>query len=42
MNSLREEKELLIPKLFTVLKGKNTFSYFGVTIWNSIPNDIKN
>ena len=40
--SLCSEQELIIPKVSTVLKGKNSLRHFGATIWNSIPSDIRN
>ena len=39
---LRSRQELIIRKVNTVLKGKNSLRSFGAIIWNSIPNDIKN
>ena len=31
-----------IPKINTVTRGKNSISYFGSVLWNSIPANIRN
>ena len=41
-HSRRLEQELIIPKVSTALKRKNSLRYFVATIWNSIPSDIRN
>ena len=39
---LRSEQEVIIPKVSTILKRKNSLRYFGAIIWNSIPSVIRN
>ena len=36
--SLRSKPELVIPSLYSALKGKNFLRYFGSVIWNQIWN----
>ena len=40
-NNLRNQNDLLIPSIRTVWKGENSIRYFGATLWNSIPDNIK-
>ena len=39
--SLRSKPELKVPSVNSVLKGKNSLSYFGPVIWNSLPIEIR-
>ncbi len=38
---LRDSNMLCQPKFNKITYGKNTFSYYGTHIWNSLPNNIK-
>ena len=40
--NLRSGSDLTIPNINTVTKGKNSISYFGSVLWNSIPASIRN
>ena len=42
--SLRSSDKLLlnVPKINTVTYGQRAFSYVAVTLWNSIPDNIRN
>ena len=39
---MRDNSRLVLPEFNTVRYGKNSFSYLGAKIWNSIPVTIKN
>ena len=39
--SLWSKPELVIPSVNFVLKGKNSLTYFGSVIWNSLPIEIR-
>ena len=39
---MRDNSRLVLPAFNTVRYGKNSFSYLGAKIWNSIPVTIKN
>ncbi len=38
---LRDSNILFQPKFNKITYEKNTFSYYGTHIWNSLPNNIK-
>ncbi len=38
---LRDSNILCQPKFNNITYGKKTFSYYGIHIWNSLPNNIK-
>ncbi len=39
--SLRDSNIIYQPKFEKVTYSKNTFKYYGVHIWNLLPNEIK-
>ena len=41
-SNLRSQRDLLIPSVKSVLKGKNSLRYFGSLMWNSLPIDVRN
>ena len=39
--SLRFKPERLVPSVNSILRGKNSFRYFGSVIWNLLPIEIR-
>ena len=39
--NLRSRSELAVPSITTAFKGKNSISYFGSVIWNTIPAELR-
>ena len=40
--NLRSQSDFGVPRINTVFDATNLIKYFGSTIWNILPNDLRN